>query len=396
MKNQTASKKGWLNRNILGMGLASFFSDVNHEMATAVLPIFLATTLGAPAFALGFIEGVADGASTIFEVWAGWYSDRIGKRKGLAALGYLITSVSKGSFALATNWWHVLLGRTFGWIGWSIRSPVRDALLSESTNISTIGRAFAFHRTMNTIGAVIGPIVAFLLLSRIPIRVIFLISLVPGICAFLAISFIVKEKCTIPDKSNVWQSTRNLSPRFLTFLLPVGIFSLSNFAPTLLILRAQELLTNAHGTIVAGTIAAGLYAFSNVIYAIVGYPIGILADRYDKKIFLATAYMIFGFLCLGFIYANYSLLFLGVLFFLNGVYTATVESSQPALAAILIGERQRGAGYGVMSAVVGMGLFISSSVIGFLWTYVSVAFGFGFAGILALIASIIMFVIKLT
>jgi hypothetical protein len=105
-------KKGWLNRNIFGMGLASFFSDWNHEMASAVLPLFLSSVLGAPAFALGVIEGVADGVSTIFEILAGWYSDRIGKRKGLAAVGYFITAFSKASFALATTWFQVLIGRT--------------------------------------------------------------------------------------------------------------------------------------------------------------------------------------------------------------------------------------------------------------------------------------------
>ena len=145
-------RKRWLNRNIAGMGLASLFSDMNHEMATAVLPVFLATVLGAPAFALGVIEGVADGVSTFFEVWSGWYSDRIGRRKGLAAFGYLVTALSKATFAFATNWWHVLAGRTAGWIGWSIRSPVRDALLTESTTDATVGRAFAFHRTMDTLG----------------------------------------------------------------------------------------------------------------------------------------------------------------------------------------------------------------------------------------------------
>jgi MFS family permease len=388
-------KKGWLNRNIFGMGLASFFSDMNHEMASAVLPIFLSTTLGTPAFALGLIEGVADGISTFFEVWAGWFSDRIGKRKGLAAIGYLITALSKGSFAFASSWPQVLIGRTVGWIGWSIRSPVRDALLSESTSIHTVGRAFAFHRTMDTLGAILGPLIAFFLLSRIPIRTIFLISLVPGIFAFLAILLIIKEKAKIPNKKNVWQSTKNLSPEFLSFLLPVGIFGISNFAPTLLILRTQELLSSTHGSIGAGTIAAGLYTLSNIIYAIVGYPLGVLADRYNKKIILGTAYVLFALVCFGFIYVGSSLVFLTILFSINGIYTAAIESSQPALAATLIKQDQRGAGYGVMSAVDGIGDFISSGMMGIIWTYASITLGFSLAGTLSLAAAIMLFILKL-
>lgn len=116
-KNIHKPKDKWLNRNIFGMGLASLFGDWNYEMVSAVLPVFLSSVLGAPAFALGLIEGVADGVSTFFEVLAGWYSDRIGKRKGFAAAGYFITAVCKATFAFTTNWWQVLLGRTAGWIG---------------------------------------------------------------------------------------------------------------------------------------------------------------------------------------------------------------------------------------------------------------------------------------
>ena len=190
----TAKPTGWMNRNILGMGLASMFSDWNHEMATAILPVFLSSVLGAPAFALGVIEGVADGVSTLFQIWSGWYSDRIGKRKGLAVLGYLITALSKATFALAGSWWHVLFGRTAGWIGWSIRSPVRDALLTESTTPATLGRAFAFHRTLDTLGAILGPLTATLLVAHVSLRTIFVVSLIPGLCAVLAIVYLVKEK----------------------------------------------------------------------------------------------------------------------------------------------------------------------------------------------------------
>lgn len=392
--NNKVAPKCWLNRNIFGMGLASLFSDMNHEMATAVLPIFLSSVLGAPAFALGVIEGVADGVSTFFEVWSGWYSDRIGKRKGLAALGYFVTAASKASFALATSWWHVLFGRTAGWIGWSIRSPVRDALLTESTTPATVGRAFAFHRTMDTLGAILGPLIATLLLTHVSIRTIFLVSLIPGLCAVCSISLLVKEKAREPDLRNPWRSVKQLPPDFLRFLVPVGVFGISNFAPTLLILRAQDLLAPSLGTVVADTFAVGLYTFSNVIYALVGYPVGMLADKFSKRAILSIGFALFGLLCLGFMFADGSTWLLIVLFAVSGIYTAIIESSQPALASTLIPDDQHGTGFGVMSSVDGLGDFLSSVAMGIVWTAVSPNAGFAAAGALALFSSALLLTLR--
>jgi len=387
-------RRRWLNRNILGMGLASLFSDMNHEMASAVLPVFLSTVLGAPAFALGVIEGVADGVSTIFEFWSGWYSDRIGKRKGLAVVGYAVTAFSKATFALATSWWHVLLGRTFGWIGWSIRSPVRDALLTESTTAATISRAFAFHRTMDTLGAILGPLTATLLVAHVSIRVIFLVSLIPGVCAVLSLVFLVKEKARKPDPRHPWHSLRNLPRGFMMFLVPVGLFGISNFAPTLLILRAQDLLTPSVGVVKASAFAVGLYTFSNVVYALVAYPMGVLADKFSKRAILSLGFALFGILCLGFLLADDRKWIMVLLFALVGIYTAIIESSQPALASTLMPEDQHGAGFGLMSAVDGVGDFLSSVTMGVLWTTVSPNTGFAAAGALAMFSAILLYLIR--
>lgn len=387
---QPPAPKRWLNRNILGMGLASLFSDMNHEMATAVLPMFLSSVLGAPAFALGVIEGVADGVSTFFELWSGWYSDRIGKRKGLAALGYFVTAFSKATFALATNWWHVLFGRTAGWIGWSIRSPVRDALLTESTTPATVGRAFAFHRTMDTVGAILGPLIAMLLVARVSLRAIFLVSLIPGLCAFFSIIFLVKERPRQPNFSQPWHSLKALPRDFLKFLIPVGLFGVSNFAPTLLILRAQDLLTPSMGVVMAGAFAVGLYTFSNVVYASVAYPVGALSDRISKRAILSAGFAFFGLLCLGFVFADGQKWTLILLFALSGIYTAIIESSQPALASTLMSEHQHGTGFGLMSAVDGVGDSLSSITMGVLWTAVSPNAGFAAAGILALMSALLL------
>jgi MFS family permease len=389
-KLRSDRRAAWLNRNIIGMGLASLFSDMNHEMATAVLPVFLSTALGAPAFALGLIEGVADGVSTAFEVWSGWYSDRVGQRKGLAMLGYLVTALSEASFALATSWWHLLIGRTAGWIGWSIRSPVRDALLTESTTDATMGRAFGFHRTMDTLGAISGPLIATLLLRRVSVRLIFIVSSMPGLLAVGSIGVLVRERPREPRLGNPWHSIRSLPVEFLRFLIPVGLFGMSNFAPTLLILRAQELLTPSLGQNYAAAFAAGLYTFSNVVYAMVGYPVGVLADRFSRRAILSLGFALFGFLCLGFVWFAADEKALVVLFALSGIYTAAVESTQPALASNLIPEHRRGTGFGVMSAVDGVGDFVSSVGMGVLWSVASANVGFAVAGALALFSAVLL------
>ena len=389
-------RQGWLSRNILGMGLASLFSDWNHEMATAILPVFLSSVLGAPAFALGLIEGVADGVSTLFQIWSGWYSDRIGKRKGLAILGYLITAVSKATFALAGAWWHVLIGRTVGWIGWSIRSPVRDALLTESTTPATVGRAFAFHPTLDILGAIFGPLTATLLVSHVSLRTIFMVSLIPGLCAVAAIVLLVKERPRQPNPSPPWQSLKALPGDFRKFLIPVGLFGISNFAPTLLILRAQDLLTPSLGTLAAGAFAIGLYTFCNVVYALVAYPIGVLADKVSRRLVLSAGFALFGLLCLGFMVADGQKWLLILLFALSGIYTAIIESAQPALASTLMQEDQHGAGFGLMSAIDGVGDFLSSFAMGLLWTFASPNVGFAAAGTLALASALMMAFIRLS
>lgn len=389
-QSDTAKPTGWMNRNILGMGLASLFSDWNHEMATAILPVFLSSVLGAPAFALGVIEGVADGVSTLFQIWSGWYSDRIGKRKGLAVLGYLITALSKATFALAGSWWHVLFGRTAGWIGWSIRSPVRDALLTESTTPATLGRAFAFHRTLDTLGAILGPLTATLLVAHVSLRTIFVVSLIPGLCAVLAIVYLVKEKPRARIDKPAWASLKALPKDFRKFMWPVGLFGISNFAPTLLILRAQDLLTPSLGAVAAAAFAVGLYTFGNVVYALAAYPIGVLADRVSRRVVLSVGFALFGLLCFGFIIADGHKWLLGLLFALSGVYTAIIESAQPALASTLMHEDQHGTGFGLMSAVDGLGDFVSSITMGVLWWAFSPEAGFAIAGGVALASALML------
>src|ERR1700710_1103156 len=170
------SNRGWLNRTVLGIGLASLFSDVGHEMATSTMPALLAS-IGASSAALGLMEGLSDGLSSFAKLASGHYSDRLRRRRPLAVVGYFVTASGMASFAFATQWWHVLLGRAGGWLGRGARTPVRNVLLTEATTPETYGRAFGLERAMDSAGAVVGPALAVLLAASFGLHRVFLFTL---------------------------------------------------------------------------------------------------------------------------------------------------------------------------------------------------------------------------
>src|SRR6266567_3550035 len=185
----------WLNSTVLGIGLASLFSDTSHEMATTIMPAFLAT-MGVAAAWLGLIEGVSDGLSSFAKMASGFYTDRFTRRKPIAVSGYVITALGTAAFGLATGAWHVLLARAGAWLGWGVRTPVRKALLAAAVTKETYGRAFGFERMMDTLGAIEGPASAFLLLQVLNHRypVLFALTLIPSLIAAVLIVVLVKEK----------------------------------------------------------------------------------------------------------------------------------------------------------------------------------------------------------
>src|SRR5437588_9808076 len=216
----------WLNSTVLAIGLASLCSECGHEMATTTMPILLAS-LGATSAALGLIEGLADALSSFAKLFSGLYSDKLRRRKPLAVAGYFVTASGMASFALATQWWHVLIGRVGGWLGRGIRSPVRKVLLAEATTPDTYGRAFGFERAMDSAGAVVGPALALLLVASVGLRWTFVLTLVPGLVAALLIAFLVRERDHEPQPhARLWGGLKGLPSDFRRYLVGVGITGL--------------------------------------------------------------------------------------------------------------------------------------------------------------------------
>ena len=376
----------WLNRTVLGIGLASLFSDWSHETATAVLPAFLAT-MGAAAVWLGFIEGVSDGLSSFAKMASGFYTDKLQRRKPIAAIGYLVTALGTASFGLATAAWHVLIARACAWLGRGVRTPVRKALLAGSVTKETYGRAFGFERMMDTLGAIVGPATAFLLLIVFHHHYpwLFAATLIPSLIATGLILFLVKEKERKPvPHISFGQRLRMLPAAYRKFVLAVGLFGVGAFAHTLLILLAAQKLTPSLGATKAASVAVVLYVLHNVFYAAFAYIGGWLGDRLPKNKLLALGYSLAALMSLSIMFLPANVFSLALIFILGGTNVALEETLEDSFCAELVDESQHGMAFGVLATVNGVGDFLSSIIVGALWTAFGTTVAFSYSAVLSL------------
>ena len=375
--------------------MASLFSDLSHEAVTAVLPALLAS-MGVAAGALGTIEGVADGLSSVAKLYGGWWSDRLQRRKPLCAVGYGAMAIATGIIAAAASWPIVLLGRGLAWIARGIRTPARKALLAEAVTPQTYGRAFGFERTMDTLGAVMAPF-AVLALLRIGInqRSVLWLSVLPAFLAVASILLLVRETADrTPSPHALLASLRELPKTFIRFLYGVGMFGAGDFAHSLMILYAVAVLTPRFGAVRAATISVGLYALHNIVYAGISYPAGALADRMNKRVLLALGYIMGAATALLLALNISSIPALVVVFVLGGAYVGVEETLEDSLAAELLTDTVRGTGFGTMALVNGVGDFVSSIFVGWLWAMFGARVGFGFALVLMTIGIIVVWTMR--
>lgn len=389
---QESKHKRWLNRTVLGIGLASLFSDWSHEIATTVMPAFLAT-MGVAALWVGLIEGVSDGLSSFAKMASGYYTDKLARRKPVAVIGYLVTAMGTASFGLATAAWHVLAARAFAWLGRGVRTPVRKALLAGAVTKETYGRAFGFERMMDTLGAIVGPSSAFFLLQAVNHHypTLFALTLIPGLLAAGLIAFAVKEKERKPVPHVSFGERLKMLPRsFRKFLVAVGLFGAGDFAHTLLILLATQKLTPEFGAAKAASIAVGLYVLHNVFYAGFAFIAGWLADRFPKHLVLASGYALAAVMALMIIFLPLTVWMFGGIFVLGGVYVAIEETLEDSFCAELVGEEHHGMAFGTLATVNGVGDFLSSVIVGALWTAFGTSVAFGYSAFLFIAGSLLL------
>lgn len=376
--------KKWLNPTVWAASVTSFLSDLGHETFTTLLPSFLAT-LGAPAYALGLIEGISDGASSFAKLLSGYYSDTMGKKKEIATLGYLATGLFPALVAIALSWPLVLLARVLAWFGKGARGPPRDAILSNSVEEKDLGKAFGFQRTLDTLGAVAGPLLAYLLVSFITLRGIFWLAMIPGTLAAVVFWVFISEKKTTPlkERKGIVVSLVGLPQRFKEFLYAVGIFGIADFSHTLLIFFAVTQLTPAMGFVQATATGILLFGVRNIGYALMSYPFGALGDKFGKRRVLALGYAIAVLTFIGFILAQADPIQYGILFLMAGAFIAAQDTLEGAVAGQLVERERRALGYGALATVNGVGDFISSIVVGVIWAGFGFSAGFLFSAIIA-------------
>jgi len=387
----------WLNRTVWGMAGTSFLSDLGHEAQSTILPTFMAA-LGLPPAALGAVEGIADATSSFVKLGAGWLSDRVGRRKPFVVFGYLATGLASGMIALATGLPLILAGKLFGWFGRGIRGPLRDAMLTDAIPKQARGRAFGFHRFGDTLGAILGPALAVVLLTTSggvleTARTLLWWSLVPGVLSAVVFALCIGERARATESERSFRGALGQMPAaFRRYLLGVGLFGAGDFAHSMLILAATQLLSPSWGPAKAAGIGGALYVLHNCVYAAAAYPAGVLADKLGHRRVLAWGYSVSAAVPLSlaayFHFQLGSVPLLAGSFALAGFVNGVQDTLEGAATGELAPAAQRGLAFGLLGATNGIGDLVSSVIVGALWTAQPVL-GFGYAALLMALGAVV-------
>ena len=397
LNTDTSGKRIWgLNPNIFFLGIVSFLTDVSTEMIFTLVPLFLSNVLGATTTIIGLIGGLSESADAIFRIFSGWLSDRIGKRKPLAVLGYSISTIAKPFMYLASTWGVVLGVRFSDRVGKGIRTSPRDALIADSVSAEERGRGFGLHRAIDTLGAVVGLSIAAMViylvqgggleLSLKTYQWLVLIGIVPAVLAVvILVRFIKEERKPAPasisrPRFSLTKLAAGFDTRFKVFLVVMALFTLGNSSDFFVVLRAQNLGSSVFH------IALMLVLF-NATYAAIALPAGRLSDRLGRRRVIAMGWGVYAMVYLGFALAT-ELWQVWLLFACYGIYYGVVEGVARAFVADLVPVEKRGTAYGLYHGVVGLTLIPASLIAGWLWQAYSPSTPFFFGAGLACAATI--------
>jgi len=373
-----------LGRNVVALGAVSFLTDVATEMTYPLIPVFLATILGASATYVGTIEGAAETTAALLKFASGWWSDRVARRKPLVLAGYALASVVRPLIGLSRSAVEVLGIRLTDRVGKGIRTSPRDALIADSVDPAIRGRAFGFHNAADNLGAVLGPLIAFALLrwEGLPLRTIFLLTAIPGALAVLTLIFGVREvpRTAPPKRVERGDLKAPLGGRFWAYLSVLLLFTLGNSTDAFLLLRASQLG-------VATSLLPILWALLNLVKAVSNTPGGILSDRIGRKPLIVAGWLVYAsvYFAFGRAGAQWQA---WALFAVYGLYFGLTEGVEKALVADLVPTDRRGTAFGWYNLAIGLGALPASLLFGALWDRWGSATAFDFGALLALTAAI--------
>ncbi len=391
-----------LPRNVWAVSLTSFFMDISSEMVINILPLFLSNVLGVKTNIIGLIEGIAEATASILKVFSGWLSDKLRARKWLAVAGYGISALAKPFFYIANTWGLVAGVRWADRVGKGVRTAPRDALVADSIDDSQRGLAFGFHRAADTAGAVLGLLIALLVvwfaqqssgeLTRATFQTVVLVSLIPAVLAVIALAVGTRDVAVTKVRELPRISFRGLGTPFLVFMLIVGLFDLGNSSDAFLVLRAQE-----RGLSIIGIL--GMLVTFNAVYTLVSAPAGSFSDRVGRRRVIIGGWLVYAAIYLGFAIAGTGW-HVWVLYAIYGVYYGLAYGTTKAMVADLVPEALRGTAYGTYNAVLGILDFPASLIAGILWQGLGSWDGLGasapffFGAAMALAAAVLMMLWK--
>ncbi len=377
MESKNNQRIRWLSKNILSLGLVSLFTDLSTEMAYPIIPVFLKEVLKVQPLFIGLIEAIAESTASILKTFSGYISDRLKKRKMFIIIGYSLSAIVKPLLAFATQGWHVLMVRFSDRVGKGIRTAPRDALIADSAKDAYFGRTYGFHRALDTLGAMLGPLTAFIILalSGDNYRLLFGLAIVPGIVAIAIILLGVRE--IVPEAKRIFKfSIRQIDRRLKVFLIIMVIFTLGNSSDAFLLLRARNIGVPA-------TMIPLVWLAFNISYFLWAFPAGMLSDRIGRRKTIFMGFIIFS-LCYTAFSFNHSPVVIWFIFMIYGLYYGFTEGNLRAYVADLTTSEIRATAFGVYHTVVGITLLPANLLMGYLWQK------FGFKTALLLGASLSM------
>lgn len=387
-----------MSPTVLALSVVSFLNDTSSEIIYPLLPAFLALTLGASPFAIGLIEGFAESIASILKLFSGYLSDKFGNRKLPVFLGYSLAAVVRPLLAFVTSWPQVLVVRMTDRIGKGIRGAPRDALLASTVAPDKRGLAFGFNRAADHLGAVVGPVLAFLLLTYLAVdpstptarefQQVFLFASVPVALGLFVIVFFVREdKKPVPETETIpiKFSLNAFDSNFKRFLVVVALFTLSNSTDAFLLLRAEQ---SGVAPAMLPLLWMALH-FSKVFSSVIA---GDISDRVGRKTMIVAGWVVYAVVYAGFAFVG-SAWQAWVLFIIYGLYFGLTEGVEKALVADLVEEEKRGTAFGFYSLAYGITVFPASLIFGLVWTTLGAAPAFLMSASISVVASVLLMTI---